>query len=127
MQSPPRVTTRAVKLHGREIPAGQPVVLVWMAANHDDREFSEPERFDVGRRMKRHLGFGHGLHFCVGASLARLEARIAFDELLRVAPDYELDGAPRRWASTWLRSVGSVPVAFESGRAAAALSDRSAD
>ena len=113
VQSPPRITTRPVSFHGREIPAGEPVVLAWLAANHDDRQFDEPGRFDVDRVIKRHLGFGHGLHFCVGASLARLEARVAFEELLRVAPAYELDGEPQRWASTWLRAVGAVPIRFE--------------
>ena len=110
VQSPPRITTRSVELHGRVIPAGAPVVLSWMAANHDEREFREPERFDVQRSMKRHLGFGHGLHFCIGSSLARLEARIAFEELLRQAPGFELDGEPRRWASSWLRVLGAVPI-----------------
>jgi cytochrome P450 len=113
VQSPPRITTRPVELHGREIPKGSPVVLAWMGANHDERQFPDADRFDVRRRMKRHLGFGHGLHFCVGASLARVEARIAFEELLRFAPDYQLDGRPERWASTWLRVLGSVPIAFD--------------
>jgi len=102
-----------VKLHGREIPAGAPVVLSWMAANHDERQFPEAERFDVRRPIKRHLGFGHGLHFCVGASLARLEARVAFEELLRFAPGYVLEGEPQRWASTWLRVLGAVPIVFD--------------
>ena len=113
VQSPPRITTRPVSLHGREIPAGEPVVLAWLAANHDERQFDEPGRFDVSRSIKRHLGFGHGLHFCVGASLARLEARVAFEELLRFAPAYVLDGEPQRWASTWLRVLGAVPIRFE--------------
>jgi cytochrome P450 len=113
VQSPPRITTRPVELHGREIPKGSPVVLAWMGANHNERQFPDADRFDVRRRMKRHLGFGHGLHFCVGASLARVEARIAFEELLRFAPDYQLDGRPERWASTWLRVLGSVPIAFD--------------
>jgi hypothetical protein len=113
VQSPPRITTRPVKLHGREIPAGAPVVLSWMAANHDERQFPEAERFDVRRPIKRHLGFGHGLHFCVGASLARLEARVAFEELLRFAPGYVLEGEPQRWASTWLRVLGAVPIVFD--------------
>jgi cytochrome P450 len=117
VQSPPRITTRPVELHGQVIPVGEPVVFVWMGADHDRRQFPDPDRFDVARRMDRHLGFGFGLHYCVGASLARLESRIAFDELLRVAPDYELDGPPTRWASTWLRVLGTVPVAFDAERA----------
>jgi len=122
VQSPPRITTRAVELHGRRIPKGEPVVFIWMSADHDERQFPDPDRFDVRRTIERHLGFGFGLHYCVGAALARLESRIAFEELLRVAPDYELDGAPQRWASTWLRVIGQVPVAFDADRALAALS-----
>lgn len=113
VQSPPRITTRPVTLHGREIPKGEPVVLAWMAANHDERQFPDPARFDVQRAIRRHLGFGHGLHFCIGASLARLETRIAFEELLRAAPDYQLAGEPQRWASTWLRVLGRVPIQFQ--------------
>jgi cytochrome P450 len=112
VQSPPRITTRDVTLHGTTIPAGHPVLLVWMAANHDEREFADPARFDVTRRIERHLGFGHGLHFCLGAALARLEARVAFEELLARIPDWELDGPPVRWASTWLRVIGALPVAW---------------
>lgn len=113
VQSPPRITTRPVTLHGRTIAKGQPVVLAWMGANHDERQFPDAGRFDVRREMKRHLGFGHGLHFCVGASLARLEARVAFEELLRFAPDFTLESEPQRWASVWLRVLGSVPIEFD--------------
>jgi cytochrome P450 len=112
VQSPPRITTRDVTLHGRTIPKGQPVVFVWMAADHDEREFASPERFDIHRRMVRHLGFGHGLHFCMGAPLARLEATTAFEEFHSRIPDYHLDGPPVRWASTWLRVIGQVPLGF---------------
>ncbi|MEZ4333752.1 MAG: cytochrome P450 [Myxococcota bacterium] len=121
VQSPPRVTTRAIELHGRRIPKGEAVVLVWMAANHDERRFEAPERFDVTRSPNRHVGFGHGLHFCVGANLARLEARIAFEELLGVMPEFALAGRPVRWASIWLRSLGGVAVQFDPKRAVARL------
>lgn len=124
VQSPPRITTRPVRLHGREIPRAAPVVLAWMGANHDERQFPGAERFDVRRSMKRHLGFGHGLHFCVGASLARLEARVAFEELLRCAPAYELAGEPERWASSWLRVLGVVPIEFDAEHALASLGER---
>jgi len=112
VQSPPRIATRDVGLRGHTIPKGHPVLFVWMAADHDEREFPDPERFDVGRRIDRHLGFGHGIHFCMGAALARLEGKIAFEEVLARIPDFELDGPPVRWASTWLRVVGQVPIVF---------------
>jgi cytochrome P450 len=113
VQSPPRITTRPVELHGQKIPAGAPVMLVWMAANHDERQFIDADRFDVRRAGTRHLGFGHGLHFCLGASLARLEAKLAFEEILHTIPDYGLEGEPHRWASVWLRVISAVEVAFD--------------
>lgn len=119
LQSPPRITTRPVEMHGQQIPAREPVLLSWMGANHDERQFPDPDRFDVTRAMERHLGFGFGVHFCVGAALARLESRVAFEELLRVLPDYQLDGRPARWASTWLRSLGAVPITFDADEATA--------
>ena len=73
------------------IPKGRKVVLLIGAANHDERQFEEPERFDIERRMKQHLGFGFGVHFCLGASLARLEGRVAIEEIHRRMPDYEVD------------------------------------
>lgn len=117
VQSPPRITTREVSLHGRTIAKGQPVVLIWMSANHDERRYPEPSRFDVTRKLGRHMGFGHGLHFCIGANLARLEGRVAFEELLRAMPDYVLDGPAHRWASVWLRPMGALPIAFDPKRA----------
>ncbi len=121
VQSPPRITTREVERHGRVIPAGSAVVLIWMSANHDERQYPDPLRFDVRRKLGRHMGFGHGLHVCLGAHLARLEGRVAFEELLRAMPDYALDGEVRRWASTWLRPIGRLDVAFDGGFAANAL------
>ena len=121
VQSPPRITTREVELHGTTIPKGAPVVLIWMSANHDERRYPDPKRFDVTRKLGRHMGFGHGLHFCIGANLARLEGRVAFGELLNAMPDYEVAGEAERWASIWLRPIGSLPIAFDPERAESAL------
>jgi hypothetical protein len=112
-QALPRRATRDVKLHGASIPAGAEVALVWGAANRDEREFPEPDRFDVHRRVRRHLAFGQGLHFCLGANLARLEARVAFEELLARLPGYELAEPPRFVTSVWARSPERVAVEFE--------------
>jgi cytochrome P450 len=86
-----RATTRDIAIHGRTIPAGAKVMLLIGAGNHDERRFDSPERFDIARVMERHLAFGFGVHFCLGARLARLEARVALEEIHRRIPDYEVD------------------------------------
>jgi cytochrome P450 len=86
-----RATTREVALHGERIPAGERVVLSIGAANRDPRQFVDPDRFDIARSMERHLAFGFGVHFCLGARLARLEARVALEEIHRRIPDYEVE------------------------------------
>jgi cytochrome P450 len=111
-QALPRRLTRDVTLHGRTLPEGANLFLLWGSANRDEREFEQPDRFDVRRRIKRHLAFGQGIHFCLGKSLARLEARVAFEELLARAPGYELAG-PAPWLpSMWARAHARVPVAL---------------
>jgi Cytochrome P450 len=92
-----RSTTRAVALHNKTIPAGALVVVVIGSANRDPKMFSDPARFDIDREPSPHLAFGHGIHYCIGAALARLEARVAIDVLLTVAPKLERVG-PRSWA-----------------------------
>ena len=77
-----RMTTQDVELGGEYIPGGS-IVKVWVSsANRDAGHYPEPERFDIGRSPNRHSGFGKGIHFCIGAPLARLEGRIAFNLLL---------------------------------------------
>ena len=87
-----RTTSREVTLHGVTIPAGGRVVLVYGAANRDERRFPDPDRFDVTRGRQRHLGFGEGMHGCLGAPLARLEAKVALEEALPVLGDYTIPG-----------------------------------
>jgi cytochrome P450 len=86
-----RSPTEDVVLHGRTIPAGAQVLVHIGSANRDERQFADPDRFDLGRSMKRHLGLGHGTHFCVGAPLGRQLARISIEELLRVSTCFEAD------------------------------------
>jgi len=100
LQLTARTTSREVTLHGVTIPAGGRVVLVTGAANRDERQFPDPDTFDITRPRGRHLGFGEGVHGCLGAPLARLEARIALEEALPVLGDYELAGAPTFYPSS---------------------------
>src|SRR4051812_49194175 len=106
-----RWTSEAVTLHDVTIPADQRVILVTGAANHDDRVYEEPELFDLHRSMDGTVSFGYGVHFCLGAALARLETRVAFDELLARYPDYELDesGVERMRASN-VRGLAKLPI-----------------
>lgn len=76
---------------GTTMRAGQRVFLLLVSANHDEREFTDPERFDVRRRFPRTLVFGHGTHFCIGAHVARLEGRVILEEVLARIPEYEVD------------------------------------
>jgi cytochrome P450 len=86
-----RFMTTDAEHHGRTVPAGSVMVLLNASANRDERQFEDPDRFDIFRKVGRHLSFGYGLHFCLGAHLARLEGRIALEELLKRFPEWEID------------------------------------
>lgn len=109
-QALPRSTTRDIELHGVHIPADSRVLLVWGSANHDEREFPDPERFDIQRKAQRHTAFGHGVHYCMGTHLARLEARIAFTEWFARFPGCRLAGEAVRTTSSWARAFDSIPL-----------------
>ena len=94
VQATVRVPTVDVELAGQKIGAGEMVFVLLAAANRDPIRFDTPELLDVGRTPNPHLGFGHGIHFCLGAALAKLEARLALERLLARAPDYELQCDP---------------------------------
>lgn len=115
-----RVTRRALTLHGKPIPRGARVHLLWASANRDPRAFPDPDRFDIDRTPNNHLAFGFGIHFCLGASLARTELRIGLEELLRHAPNYQLETAGlRRLPSDTNRGFGRLPILLDPERAAA--------
>jgi cytochrome P450 len=86
-----RSVARDVEVHGRTIEEGSVMVLLNGSGNRDDRRFPNGDSFDIFREAGHHLSFGYGLHFCLGAALARLEGRVALDEVLRRWPHWEVD------------------------------------
>ena len=110
-----RDLTEDVVVQGEKIPAGAKVFLLLASANRDPRRIPDPERFDVGRHPNRHLSFAFGTHFCLGASLARLEARVAFEEILRRFPEFHVSGPVERLHSGVIRGLLKLPLAFERG------------
>ena len=90
----PGYAAEDIHLHGVTIPKGKPIMPLFGAANHDPRAFDNPQVFDIGRTPNRHLGFGHGTHFCLGAHLARAEARFGILNLLQRFPNLQLAGDP---------------------------------
>ncbi len=109
-----RTLTRDHEMYGRQMKAGDSVLLVIGAANHDDREFGPTaEEFDIFRRPERHLAFGYGAHFCLGAALARMEGKVAVEEIFRRIPDYEVDhDAKVRFHSSNVTGWRSLPITF---------------
>lgn len=105
-----RTATRDVELRGRRIRAGDRVVLHYTSANFDEEVFADPFRFDVRRDPNPHLAFGFGEHFCLGARLARLEARVFFEELLSRFERAELAGPPRRLRSNLNNAWKAIPI-----------------
>ena len=95
-----RCTSTEVELYGTTVPAGAAVLFLVGAANRDDRKYPEPDRFDIHREMVSHLSFGYGPHFCLGAALARLEGRVALDEMLARFPEWDVDLADAQLAPT---------------------------
>ena len=109
-QTLPRNTTVDVTVRDTTIPAGSRVQLVWGSANRDEREFADPDTLRLDREPGRHLSFGHGAHFCLGANLARLEARAAFAAFTQAFPEARVDGSPERVTSIWARAHARIPV-----------------
>lgn len=105
-----RYVAKEVEYHGRTIPAGSALLLMTGAANRDERRIENPDRFDIHRSVN-HLAFGRGTHFCLGASLARLEGRVALEEILKRWPDWtvDLDNAVRAPTAT-VRGWDSMPT-----------------
>lgn len=115
--SPVQFTARLLKedttIGGKTLRAGQMVQLILGAANRDPQHFKDPDNLDIGRADNKHLAFGLGTHFCLGAQLARLEARVAFQTMLRRMPNLRLDGPEPRFRPHFnLRGLTALPVSF---------------
>jgi cytochrome P450 len=106
-----RYVTRDVELHGQTVPQGSALMMLMASANRDHRAFPpDGDVFDIHRKIGHHLTFGYGIHFCLGAALARLEARIAIDEILSRFPEWEVDWDNARLDSSQVRGWSTLPV-----------------
>jgi cytochrome P450 len=106
-----RFVTEDVELHGQTVPEGSAMLLLAGSANRDERQFDDPDTYDIHRKLGHHLTFGYGPHFCLGASLARLEGRVALEEMLDRLPDWETDlDAAQLGNSPGVRGYASLPV-----------------
>jgi len=108
-----RVLTRDVTLHGTTMTRGESVLLLFGSANRDDRVFPDPDLFDIDRKAEHQIAFGRGVHFCLGASLARMEARIALRAFLSRVPDWDVDvESATRLHSGPIRGFLSLPITW---------------
>jgi cytochrome P450 len=106
-----RYVARDVEYYGTIVPSGSAILLLVGSANRDERRYDRPDSFDIHRDLGQHLTFGYGLHFCLGAALARLEGRVALDEVLQRFPDWEVDAENARLAPTsTVRGWDALPV-----------------
>jgi cytochrome P450 len=107
-----RTAARDVESYGMTIPEGAHVSLIWASANRDERRWQDPDRLDITRAPERHVSFGEGIHHCIGAPLARLEARIVLEELFARIPAYAVTGPIKRITTPTDRGLESLPVEF---------------
>ncbi|MDG2307242.1 MAG: cytochrome P450 [Candidatus Binatia bacterium] len=112
IQNMARIAVRDVELRGETIREGQKLLLLYPSANRDERMFERPMEFDITRDPNDHVAFGYGSHFCLGASLARLELRIFFEELVKRLPELRLasNATPERRVSNFITGIEELPV-----------------
>ncbi|HEY1737107.1 MAG TPA: cytochrome P450, partial [Acidimicrobiia bacterium] len=106
-----RYMPEAVEMYGETVPAGSAMLFVVSAGNRDERRWPDADRFDIHRTIGQHLAFGYGIHYCLGAALARLEGRVALDEMLNRFPEWNVDLERARIAPTsTVRGFETLPV-----------------
>ena len=111
-----RWTTASVELHGTTVPAGSKVLLLTGSAGRDERAFPDADRFDVRRHFDQHLSFGYGIHFCLGAALARLEGKVALEETLARFPEWDVDHDRSVFLFTsTVRGYSNLPISIGVG------------
>ena len=118
-----RTLTRDTELHGETLREGDRVLLLYPSGNRDERAFEDPDRFDATRNPNRHVAFGgYGVHHCLGASLARLELKILFEEVLRRMPDIAIAGSEplKRRPNNFITGIEAMPVTFTPAKPEAA-------
>ena len=109
-----RSLTRPVTLHGQQLEAGDSVVILPGSANRDDREFENPDVFDIRRRALRILSFGAGTHACLGLHVAKMEGKVCLEEVLAAWPEYEVDlDRAERLRTEFVQGFASLPIRFE--------------
>ncbi|MFN8027430.1 MAG: cytochrome P450 [Acidimicrobiia bacterium] len=108
-----RYVPEDVEFHGEVVPAGSALLLMLASANRDERRFEDPDHFDIHRNIGQHVTFGYGSHYCLGAALARMEGRVALDEVLDRFPDWEIDTAAAvRAPTTTVRGWDTMPASI---------------
>lgn len=108
-----RTTVSDVELHGRTIPAGERVLLLWASANRDEARWRDPEQLRVDREVRRNLAFGEGIHHCLGAPLARLEGRVVVERMLARSPSFDV-GSIERFPGVVIRGISRLQVTTRS-------------
>ena len=107
-----RTATADTEVRGVPIKKGESVLLSYVSANRDEDVFDEPAKFDVGRDPNKHLSFGYGVHFCLGAALARMEINSFFSELLPRLESIELAGDPEFIATIFVGGLKHLPIRY---------------
>jgi hypothetical protein len=108
-----RAVTKEIEFHGQTMKPGQPVLFLYPSGNHDEREFPDPDRFDIHRKAPRILSFGYGPHSCIGINTARLEAKVCIEETLKAAPEYGLDlDNAERLVTDFVQGYAKFPITF---------------